>query len=273
MRRSPFGDIFAFGVVAYQLLTGLHPFGGEAPWNAGPDFRVVPPRSLNREIPAAWDAAILQSLAVDPSKRFARVSDLRSALEIPEPPETAPPKITRRALVYGAAASVAGVAGTLLLRRGAGPRAIAVLPFENASNEQSLDYLGDGITESLINSLSQLSRLRVPAAGLVRRFKGKDTPTQAGQELNASAVLTGRVRRADGLLSVDAELIDTSSGRQIWGKQYNLAWSNALDVQESICAGILSGLQLQLGGQKRTSCGAASPAIRKLSICTCGGNT
>jgi eukaryotic-like serine/threonine-protein kinase len=247
-RRS--GDIFAVGVVAYKLLTGLHPFGGQAPWDIGPDFRVVPPRSLDPEIPAAWDAAILQSLAVDPSKRFARVSDLRSALEIPEPSETASRKITRRALVYGGAASVAGVAGTLLLRRGAGPRAIAVLPFENASNEQSLDYLGDGITESLINSLSQLSSLRVPAAGLVRRFKGKDTPTQAGQELNASAVLAGRIRRAGGLLSVDAELIDTSSGRQIWGKQYNLTWSNALDVQESICAGILSGLQLQLGGHE-----------------------
>ncbi|MGA3236700.1 MAG: protein kinase [Bryobacteraceae bacterium] len=247
------GDVFAFGVMAYELLTGSHPFDCQPSWEMEPGFRAAPPRSLSPDIPQEWDAAILRCLEFEPAARFATVAELRSALGA----GAAAPKpwfhavVSRRGLGYAAAGLVVTFGGVAGYRRWfAGRDAIAVLPFENASKDDSLDYLSEGITESLINSLSQLPRLSVPAAGLVRRFKGVANPAKAGNALNASAVLTGALRRREGLLTVEVELIDVATGKQIWGKQYTLTWTSILDVQESICGGILSGLQIRIGDRE-----------------------
>ena len=146
--------------------------------------------------------------------------------------------------------TLAGIAG---FRQWFGKQdTIAVLPFKNASNDDSLNYLSEEITESLINSLSQLPKLSVPAVGLVRNFKGEANPTKAGSALNASAVLTGVLNRQEGTLTVEVELIDVATGKQIWGKQkhYTLTATTLLDVQESICENILSGLQIRIGDRE-----------------------
>ena len=247
------GDIFAFGVLAYELLTGSHPFDRRPCWEMAPGFRVAPPRSLAPEIPQEWNAAILRCLESDPAARFATVRELRSAVGAngaDGQPRLAS-VLSRRALGYGAAGLAVTLAGVAGYREWFGRQdAIAVLPFENASKDDSLDYLSEGITESLINSLSQLPRLRIPAAGLVRRFKREPNPTTAGKALNAASVLTGVLRRREGMLTVEVELIDVATGKQIWGKQYTLPWTNVVDVQESICGGILSGLQIRIGDRE-----------------------
>lgn len=242
-------DIYAFGLIAYETLTGRHPLGRKPAWEVAQDFRVTPPRQINPEIPMEWEGAILRCIERDPVARFDSLREMRAALE---PKDRKPPSgITRRRVAYAAAGALvsAGAVGEYFHWKQKSHR-IAVLPFENGTRDESLEYLSDGITEILINNLSQVPRLRVPAAGLVRRFKGTQGPTKAGESLNASAVLTGRVQKRDGLLSVQAELIDVSSGRQLWGKQYNLEWTNLLDLQQSICTGILAGLQLPLGEQE-----------------------
>jgi serine/threonine protein kinase len=168
------GDIFAFGVMAYELLTGSHPFGRMPSWEMEPAFRAAEPRSLKPEIPQEWDAAILRCLEPDPAARFATVRELRSALGAGAAGRKPwfDSVVSRRGLGYAAAGLVVTLGGVAGYRRWfAGRDAIAVLPFENASKDDSLDYLSEGITESLINSLSQLPRLRVPAwsAGIKAR--------------------------------------------------------------------------------------------------------
>jgi len=247
VRAGVGGDIFAFGVMAYELLTGSHPFGRKPPWEVAPEFRLVPPRDLSPDIPQEWNAAIRRCLEFNPAARFATVRELRAAVGEKDSSRRTG-RVSRRAMVYAASGVAAALAGAgVYLEKLGKSESLAVLPFENASNDESLDYLSEGIAESLINSLSQLPRLRVPAVGVVRRFKGDPNPTTAGKSLDASAVLSGALRRREGVLTVEVELIEVATGKQIWGKQYTLTWTSVLDVQESICGGILSSLQIPLG--------------------------
>ncbi len=242
-------DIYAFGLIAYETLTGKHPFDRKPVWETAKDFRVTPPREINPEIPAKWEGVILRCIERDPAARFGGVREVQAALEARN--RVLPGGITRRRALYGVGGVMASAAAVgEYLYREEKSHVVAVLPFENVTSEESLEYLSNGITETLINALSQVPRLRVPAAGLVRSFKGTREPTKAGENLKASSVLTGRVQKRDGLLSVEAELIDVSSGRQLWGKQYNLEWTNLLDLQQSICTGILAGLQLPVNAQE-----------------------
>ena len=101
-------------------------------------------------------------------------------------------------------------------------RSVAVLPFVNVSADPNTDYLSDGITESIINSLSQLPNLSVMSRSSVFRYKRPDVdPQAAGRDLNVQAVLVGRVTKRGDQLSVSAELVDTRTNHQIWGDQYN----------------------------------------------------
>jgi len=127
---------------------------------------------------------------------------------------------------------------------------IAVLPFENTSNDPDTEYLSDGITESLINNLSGLSNLRLVPRGLVFPYKGKQVDLRTiGDELNVKAVVTGRVTQRGDILTVGAELTDVENMSQIWGQQYNRNLAEILTVQEEITREISNGLQLQLGDE------------------------
>src|SRR5262249_3036158 len=113
-------------------------------------------------------------------------------------------------------------------------------------------YLSDGITESLINSLSQLPALRVVPRSLVFRYKGREAdPQGVGRDLNVRAVLTGRVLRRGDILNIQTELIDVKKVSQLWGEQYNGKLSHILAVQEAIARGISERLRLKLSGEER----------------------
>src|SRR5207253_8828396 len=111
------------------------------------------------------------------------------------------------------------------MRRTRSRRAIdslAILPLANESLDAETDYLADGITESIINNLSQLAKLRVMARSTVFRYKGREfDPQEVGQELVVRAVLLGRVVQLGQGLSIRAELVDVADGAQLWGEQYN----------------------------------------------------
>jgi len=126
---------------------------------------------------------------------------------------------------------------------------IAVLPFVNVRGDPNNEYLSDGITEGIINSLSQLPNLGVIARNSAFRYKGKDTdaPT-VGRELNVRSVLTGRlVQHGDNLL-ISVELVDTSNNHQLWGQQYNRKVADVFAVQEEIAKEISEKLRLKLSG-------------------------
>ena len=129
---------------------------------------------------------------------------------------------------------------------------IAVLPFVNTSADPNTEYLSDGITDSLINSLSQLPGLRVMSRNSVFRYKGREIDAQAaGRELQVQAVLTGRVVQRGDTLSITAELVDTQDSSHIWGEQYNRKLTDIITVQEDIAREISERLRLRLSGEQK----------------------
>jgi serine/threonine protein kinase len=126
---------------------------------------------------------------------------------------------------------------------------IAVLPFVNQDNDPNVEYLTDGLTESIINSLTQLPHLKVIPRSSAFRYKGKETdPLKAGNELGVRAVLTGRlVKHGDDLL-VSAELVDVRDNKQLWGEHYQRKLSDLLAVQNEIARAISTNLRPALAG-------------------------
>ena len=133
-----------------------------------------------------------------------------------------------------------------------GIRSVAVLPFQNVGGDPETEYLSDGITESIIGSLSQLSELKVMARSTVFRYKGKDVdPQQVGRELGVQAVLLGRLIQQGDSLTVRAEMVNVSDGSELWGHQYSRKLSDLFAVQEEIAREISEKLSVRLSGAER----------------------
>src|SRR5207253_2758104 len=129
---------------------------------------------------------------------------------------------------------------------------IAVLPLVNVSQDPNAEYLSDGIAEALINSLTELQQLRVVARTTAFRYKGKEVdPRQVGRELNVRAVLTGQVRQMGDALDVQMDLVDASTGAQLWGKEYNRKASEVLSVKQAIAQEVTEKLRLRLSGEEQ----------------------
>ncbi len=166
----------------------------------------------------------------------------------------------RWAAITAALLALAAIVGgiTMLLSRARGPatltseKSIAVLPFYNQNRDPDTDYLCDGIPESIINSLSELPKLKVMSRNSVFHYKGKEMDAQAvAKELKVQVVLTGRViQRGDGL-SISVELINADDNSQIWGQQYNRKLADVFAVQEEIAKEISDKLSLKLNGVER----------------------
>ena len=129
---------------------------------------------------------------------------------------------------------------------------IAVLPFVNASGDANIDYLSDGISETLINSLSRIQQLRVVARSTAFRYKGKEIdPHVIGRDLNVRAVLMGRVRQTGDTLNIQVDLVNTSTGAQLWGEEYNRKVSDVLAVKQDIAREVTEKLRLSLTGEQQ----------------------
>ena len=129
---------------------------------------------------------------------------------------------------------------------------IAVLPFQNASNDAGIDYLADGISESLINSLTELQQLKVIARNTAFRYKAKEVDAQTvGRELDVRAVLMGRIRQAGDRINIQVDLVDASNGAQLWGEEYERSVSDVLTVKQTIAREVTAKLRLRLTGEQQ----------------------
>jgi TolB-like protein/Flp pilus assembly protein TadD len=129
---------------------------------------------------------------------------------------------------------------------------IAVLPLVNASNDPNTEYLSDGISEALINSLTELQQLRVIARSTAFRYKGREVDPQAvGRELNVRAVLMGRVRQVADTLNIQVDLVDANTGAQLWGKEYERKISDVLSIKQTIAREVTDKLRLRLSGDEQ----------------------
>jgi TolB-like protein/cytochrome c-type biogenesis protein CcmH/NrfG len=168
--------------------------------------------------------------------------------------ELGKPKSRRGILIaLAAVVAVALAASTYLYlsrsRGGAAKNSIAVLPFQNASGDPNLEYLSDGMTESLINSLSQLPNLAVKARSTVFRYKGKEAdPQQVGSELNVQAVLSGRVVQRGDDLTLSLELVDAKTGDQLWGGRYGRKVTDLVALQGELARDVANKLRVKLSG-------------------------
>jgi TolB-like protein len=168
-----------------------------------------------------------------------------------------------------AAACVVLLVGALLIWRQWNPSrarsfnaiaSIAVLPFVNASGDSQMEYLSDGLTEALMQSLSQLSGLRVMSRGAVFAYKGREIdPRQVGQDLAVAALVSGRIQQQGERLIIQTEMVNTADGARLWGGRYDRLQSDAQTVQAEIAREISTRLQAHLRTEERREL-AARPA-------------
>ncbi|MEO8349388.1 MAG: tetratricopeptide repeat protein, partial [Acidobacteriota bacterium] len=146
---------------------------------------------------------------------------------------------------------VAGSPVRAATKRAPRSKSLAVLPFLNPGGDAEMEYLTEGITESLINDLAQLRRLRVMATSTMFRFRGDSDPQEVGRQLGVGAVLSGRVAPRGSSLAISVELVDASNGFRLWGARYDRPIADLLAVQEEIAHEISSNLKLTLDPEHR----------------------
>ncbi|HTM26929.1 MAG TPA: protein kinase [Vicinamibacterales bacterium] len=272
-------DLFSFGLVLYEMATGHRAFSGSTTAVVYDEIlnRAPPPPSVvNPGLAPELDRIIRKALEKDRTLRYASAADIladlrrfkretdsggTAAASAPVLTAGALPGRTGRIGATGKAVlAIAAVA--LVLAAAVGYRwiaggsrqidAVAVLPFVNATGNADTEYLSDGLTEALINDLSQLRGVRVSARSLAFRYKGKDVdPLQIGRDLNVRAIITGRVNTRGNMLVIQSDVMDVSTGSQIWGSQYTRPFADLLAVQDEIAGDIFDKLSLRLTGEEK----------------------
>ncbi len=250
-------DLFSLGVVLYEMATGRLPFAGLTTTETIERIVHAQPEAVSRfnyGVPPGLEHIIRKCLEKDPDRRYQSARELLVDLRNlsrdsadGRPVGVGPARPRRRLAVLVAA----GLAGALALAwlgwsrwtGGTGFDAVAVLPFAFASADQDIEYLADGLTETLINNLSRVPDLRVVPRGVAFRYKGREAdPRAVARELNVKALVTGRVTARAGTLTVQAELIEAASLSQLWGQQYERV-SDVLALQGQVTDAIVQRLR------------------------------
>src|SRR5262245_129273 len=231
-------DLFSFGVVLCEMATGSPAFPGNT-------TAVIFEAILNRQ-PAGLDRVhpelarlIRKALEKDRSLRYQTAAEIRTDL-----------KRLKRDTSSGRVTAAGATPRQARARKGI--ESLAVLPFLNVSGDPESEYLSEGIAESLINTLSQLPKLRVAPRTRAFRHKGASIDLQrASADLNVQAILTGRLLLRGDMLVINVELVDIEKDAQLWGHQYTKEFSDIFALQEQIADEVFQTLKVRLTGEHK----------------------
>jgi len=278
-------DLFSFGVVLYEMATGTLPFRGDT---SGVIFESILNRApakvarLNPEVHPELERIIDKALEKDQDTRYQHASDLLADLKrLKRQSESsriavqAVPEAKRnKARIWGAGVAVvtlvAAFAWYLRSGRAAQIESIAVLPFTNVNGDASVDYLSDGITESLIASLTHVPDLKVKSRNSVFRYKGKDVDAQkAGSELGVSALVSGRVTPHGDNVEVGAELTDVRDNTELWGQHYSGKSTQIIVLEQQMAGDLAAKLRSGMSSSEKqlvTKQGTQNPEAYELYL-------
>jgi len=252
-------DIFSVGIVLYELLGRQNPFNRKSQAEVIAAILSSEPTPLNEvgsQVPESLDSIVRKCLKKDKEKRFQSAVELqveldnfKNGIKI-----NSPQKLTGSRNYAVLALLLLLISSIFFFYSGSAAKvhAFAILPIVNESNNADNDYLSDGLTDSLINRMSHLTKLRVKAPTVVSRYKGqKIDPQKVGSELNVEALLIGKiVRRGDSAL-LQVSLINTADEAQIWGGEYKIEGTDLVTSQEEISTQIASNLQIVLSKDEK----------------------
>jgi TolB-like protein/Flp pilus assembly protein TadD len=264
-------DVFAFGVVLYEMVAGERPFRGATATDVVAAILKEEPVPLAGGVPVSLAAVIEKCLAKDPEERYGSGREVLAALGGLDVEDAAPlwlslkRAVRRQPWVVGANAVIAlvvlalalgvgGLRGRLLGGAAEGRiDSLAVLPLENLSGDPGQEYLAAGMHDALITNLGQLVGLkRVIARGSVLRFKGTSAPPkEIARELNVSGLITGSVLRSGDRVRVTAQLIDPATQAQVWAHSYEASLRDVLSLENDIVAAITREIRLQVTPEEK----------------------
>jgi serine/threonine protein kinase len=234
-------DLFALGVMLFEMATGRLPFEGDTPavvFDQLLNRRHLSPLTVNPGVPPRVVSIIDKALEKDPERRYRSADEFLADLRRSDPSDID---------LGGSTASPrpAGITSGL-----PAPPSIVVLPFADLSPGRDQEYFCHGITEEIINALTQVPGLRVISRTSAFAFQGRDLEvTEIGRRLRVGTAVEGSVRKAGDRVRVTAQLVNAENGYQLWSKRFDRELSDIFAIQDEIAAIIMSELRIELGGE------------------------
>ncbi len=251
-------DIFSFGVVLYEMLSGSSPFAGETVSDVIAAVLTKEPRRLS-ELPAELEEIVNKTLQKDKRNRYQTAKDLlhdlkevKQELEIQSHLErTSSPNLEEPKTQILKAATTAEENPQSTIQN---LKSVAVLPFTNMSADEDNEYFCDGLAEELLNALSKIDDLKVAARTSAFSFKGKNTNiSEIGEKLSVKTVLEGSVRKSGNRLRISVQLVNVSDGFHLWSERYDREMRDIFDVQDEIALAVVNALKLKLFGDEKVA--------------------
>ncbi len=244
-------DIFSFGAVLYEMMTGERAFHGNSGLATLTAVLRDNPTGLSKtgvDAPPEMRETVMRCLRKDPDQRYQSMADVKNAIE----------------QIYFASRSGVIQFSSGVWKRPTAARAVpsvAVLPFLNMSSDKENEYFSDGLAEEIINALTQLENLRVTARTSAFAFRGAQQDIrQIGETLHVASVLEGSVRKAGNRVRISVQLIDVAEGNNLWSERYDREMTDVFEIQDEISQAIVAILKVKLGSQSGSGTSLVQPA-------------